>query len=839
MATITTTIKEPKTFQQIQDEQTQLGKEKTLEDLNSNIVKLTQAINKTSEKQLTDEEKKLKSNQLELSKLQLQRAQLGLAHDQKRYSDYSQKYDKTHGVGSSIGVDQNTRDNTTAVALSAVTGGMLNPVVVKQVLLPPLKIMTNAVGGIVKALAPNRRVSGKSSSATEDNEGKKLNKKLDDILGAIKNKTTGSKSKDTQRQSFFSKALGFISGIAGTVGSILVDALKGAIGAYLAIKLGEKIGPWVKEMLAGKIGDENADVLVNTMQAYLPSMAAGLAIAGWKGAVAGLAVHLLGEATDVIQTKVKGPTLIDVGAEKLNDLLKPLGITLSTEQFKGVVGGFALAGPKGALLGLALGTESLKNAVSTIKNYGFGTFLKEVDLTVEEYTKGTPLENVSSETIEGAIAGGLIGSKFGIKGLLIGALLGAAGGFVWDRIKNKNIPRNAGINTEFDFSRMNWVISGTNKTFDDFRKPYIGEINPDTGKKYTAEEIEAYALSDIKAQVKSGEIKNEQKSLVDKAVEGIAGISLPTLDPKELGEKAYDCIKSLGEKLFDAGVKLGESVFEWIHGEDKKDDKNSKNLTQRLRETAWKAVKGIAEGLFAQGEKFGEDIFNWVQNGGPEKVVDWVKGVGKEGVEWVKGVGEEGVEWVKEKALSIWNTIKENVNKVFDYIKNIPFVKSFLELFGIKSDSVKNEQKTQAQELAAKGIGTDGKTVFRKKDLTPEQIEEAKQNGERFYTQNSKVGPYNYKETNSVPGTVTIVNQRNEEKIEKDRIEEKEQQIENNKINERTAVATEKLVQMMEKQDKEKQSEVFDTSSDSSNVGYSDVLATGSFDSLLMNSLVK
>lgn len=823
MATITTTIKEPKTFQQIQDEQTQLGKEKTLEDLNSNIVKLTQAINKKSEKQLTDDEKKLKSNQLELSKLQLQRAQLGLAHDQKHYSDYSQKYNKTHGVGSSIGVDQNTRDNTTAVALSAVTGGMLNPVVVKQVLLPPLKIMTNAVGGIVKALAPNRRVSGKSSSATEDNEGKKLNKKLDDILGAIKNKTKSSKPKDTQRESFFSKALGFISGIAGTIGGLLIDALKGAIGAYLAIKLGEKIGPWLKEVLAGKIGGENADILVNTMQAYLPSMAAGLAIAGWKGAVAGLAVHLLGESIGVIKTKVQGPTLIDVGAEKLNDLLKPLGITLSTEQFKGVVGGFALAGPKGALLGLALGTESLKNAVSTIKNYGFGTFLKEVDLTVEEYTKGTPLENVSSETIEGAIAGGLIGSKFGIKGLLIGALLGAAGGFVWDRIKNKDIPRNAGINTEFDFSRMNWVISGTNKTFDDFRKPYIGEINPDTGKKYTAEEIETYALRDIKAQVKSGEIKNEQKSLVDKAVEGIAGISLPTLDPKELGEKAYNCIKSLGEKLFDAGVKLGESVFEWIHGEDEKDDKNSKSLMQTVGETAWKAIKGIAEGLFAQGEKFGEDIFNWVQNGGPEKVVDWVK-----------GVGEEGVEWVKEKALSIWNTIKENVNKAIDYIKNMPIIKPILELFGIKSDGVKDEKTIRNQELAAKGIGPDGK-VYQNKNLTPEEIEKNKQNGERFYKPNGEVGPYNY---NSVPGTVTIVNQQNAEKIEKDKREEKEQQIENNKINERTAIATEKLVGMMEKQDKEKQREVFDTlSSDSSNIGHSDVLATGSFEGQL-NSLV-
>lgn len=807
MATITTTIKEPKTFQQIQDEQTQLGKEKTLEDLNNNIAKLIQTINKKSEKELTADEKKIKANQLELSKLQLQRAQLGLANDQKHYSDYSQKYSKTHGVGSSIGVDQNTRDNTTAIALSAVTGGMLNPVIVKQVLLPPLKVMTNAVGGIVKALAPNRRISGKSSSAIEDNEGKKLNKKLDDILGAIKNKTKSSKPKDTQRESFFSKALGFISGIAGTIGGLLIDALKGAIGAYLAIKLGEKIGPWLKEVLAGKIGGENADVLVNTMQAYLPSMAAGLAIAGWKGAVAGLAVHLLGEAVGVIKTKVQGPTLIDVGADELNKLLEPLGITLSSEQFKGVVGGFALAGPKGALLGLALGTESLKNAVSTIKNYGFGTFLKEVDLTVEKYTKGTPLENVPSETIEGAIAGGLIGSKFGIKGLLIGALLGAAGGFVWDRIKNRNIPRNAGIDTEFSFSKMNWVVSGTNKTFDDFRKPYIGKINPATGKEYTAKEIETYALGDIQTQIQSGEIKNEKKSLVDKAVEGLAGISLPTLDPKELGKKAYDCIKTLGEKLFDAGVKLGESVFEWINGKDEKDDKNSKSLMQTVRETAWKAIKGIAEGLFAQGEKFGEDIFNWVQNGGPQKVVDWVEEVGK-----------KGVEWVKQKALSIWNTVKDTINKVVDYIKDIPFIKPILELFGIKSD-------TEAQKLAEEGRGTDSK-VYRKTNLTQEQREQAKQDGQGFFGANRNDEP------------VKIVNKQNEAQIEQGKKEEKQQQIEYSNILKQIAESTKDTSDILKKQDREQQSEVPDiSSSDSSNNGQSDI--SWSFESQLMNLLVK
>lgn len=527
MATITTTIKEPKTFQQIQDQKRELDKEEALETLNNNIAKLIKTINNKSEKKISDDERQLKANQLALSKLQLRRAQLGLAKDEKSYSDYSVKYNSTHGIGSSIGVSQNTRDNATAIALSAVTAGALNPVIVKDVLLPPLKMMTRAVTGVSKALfyglsSAGRRISGKTSSATEpDNEGK-LHRKLDDILGAIKNKNKSSQKTEQKKEGFFSKALGALAGLAGTVGRVLINALKGALGAYLAIKLGEKIGPWLKEKLAGKFGDETINTLVNSMEEYLPSMAAGFAIAGWKGAVAGLAFHLLGEAIGVIQTEVNGPTLIDVGADKVNELLKPFGLKLTTKQFEGVVGGFALAGPKGAVLGFALGTEIVQKAIKRIQEHDYKGILRDVDESINNLKKGTPFENINNDAIKGAIAGGIIGGKFfGLKGLVLGALLGAAGGFVWNRYKNYKVAKENGWNTKFNWKTFDFEIGNSGKTYNDYYEYFLNQKDKNGKYLYSSEQAKQKAIDTINNEITTGKIDNSKTSFTSGLFEGI------------------------------------------------------------------------------------------------------------------------------------------------------------------------------------------------------------------------------------------------------------------------------------------------------------------------------
>lgn len=562
MATITTTIKEPKTFQQIQDQKRELDKEEALETLNNNIAKLIKTINDKSEKKISDDERQLKANQLALSKLQLRRAQLGLAKDEKSYSDYSVKYNSTHGIGSSIGVSQNSRDNATAIALSAVTAGALNPVIVKDVLLPPLKMMTRAVTGVTKALISGfsgRRISGKSSSAVESYEKNRLHKKLDDIISAIKNKPKQTYKEQQKKEGFFSKLLGALAGLAGTVGRLLINALKGALGAYLAIKLGEKIGPWLKKGLSNVIGENAAEVLVNTMQAYIPSMAAGYMIAGWRGAVAGLAFHLLGEAIGVIKTKVNGPTLMDVGTNEVNKLLKPFGLKLTTEQFKGVVGGFALAGPKGALLGFALGTEIVQKAIERIKNHDYGGILEDIDDSISNLKKGTPFENVSNDAIKGAIAGGIIGGKFfGFKGLILGAMLGAAGGLVWNKYKNANDPSKFGLNTQFDPSKLDWNIAGLDKTWSQFREEAKTDLKKN-GIKLTTRNIDERAARLAKMQLeregKSNEAKDFSSGIFDFVIgkikehpleiAGIAGLTVAITGMSDLLKAPADGLISL------------------------------------------------------------------------------------------------------------------------------------------------------------------------------------------------------------------------------------------------------------------------------------------------------
>ena len=259
MATITTTIREPKTFQQIQDQQNELGKNQTLESLNNNISKLIKAITDRDEKRETEQDRQLKMNQLELSKLQLRRAQLGLAKDEKYYSDYLRKWSEKNNFGTSIGLDKNTSGNIGAIGVSALTVGTLNPVIVKNLLFPimtPLMNVTKALAtfpGLLPGLF--RRSSGKSSSAIESDPDRKLHGKLDQILGAIKDKTKSSKPKEEKEQSMLSKFLNAL--------------LLGAAGMFAASEL------------FGKPKDE----ILTILKDYGPAMVAGYALGGWKGAL--------------------------------------------------------------------------------------------------------------------------------------------------------------------------------------------------------------------------------------------------------------------------------------------------------------------------------------------------------------------------------------------------------------------------------------------------------------------------------------------------------------------------------------------------------------------------
>lgn len=672
MATITTTIKEPKTFQQIQDQKRELDKEEALETLNNNIAKLIKTINDKSEKKISDDERQLKANQLALSKLQLRRAQLGLAKDEKSYSDYSVKYNSTHGVGSSIGVSQNTRDNATAVALSAMTAGALNPVIVKEILLPPLKMMTRAVTGLGKALFSERRISGKTSSAVEGDSEKKLHKKLDDILGAIKTKTKSSPKEQQKKEGFFSKALGALAGLAGTVGRVLLSALKGAVGAYLAIKLGEKIAPFIESVLSNVVGEENAQTIVNTFKKHLPSMVAGYLITGtWRGALVGLGIDLLGTAMGIFTGDVASsePDIVDKGTEYINQVLNGFGLSIEKSQFEGAVGGLILAGPKGMLLGFALGTPAVRDAIAKIRDGKYYELLTDAEDKINELKAGTPLEAVPVESIEGAILGGVIGSKFGFKGLLIGAILGAAGGFVWNRYKNANVPEQYGINTQFDPKTLNWNIAGLDKNWSQFEDEAKKDLKS-KNEAITQESVRKRAAELINKELKAKGVDNKAKgfgevisdTVMNQIKEnpltalGLAGGGLAALCLSTIGKILTSGIKFIGGFILKsiptlfAGLtsftKTVASIAESIV-------KNAGNLLKKGVKTLKDAAKGISNGV--------NKVKTGVKNG-VEKIKSKIEKPIKENISEVKSAANDNVKPIKQKTAEPRTKVAVNDN---------------------------------------------------------------------------------------------------------------------------------------------------------------------------------
>jgi len=351
MTSITTTITEPKTFQQIQDQKNEFGREKALEDLNNNIIKLVEAVNNKFNKTYAQDDRKLKQNQLELSELQLRRAKLGLAKDEKYYSDYSRKWNEKNGIGSSVGIDQNSRNNGSAIAISALTGGAINPVIAKQILLPPLKVMSNIIKGMFNQ---DRIVSGKTSSAIASSKENKLHNKLDSILSAIKEKTRPTEKTEEKEKSLFSKVISSILGLSSTVGKVVL----GMIGSVLLAKLGEKLGPTIEGLVSKVVGRKAAPEVTKWLTDIGPEMIAGYAIAGWKGALVGGGLKLALDSWAALFPKegeLENPPEISATVTALNGYLPdPLKFD-DDAHFKATLSGLMLGGLKGMVVGWLAG----------------------------------------------------------------------------------------------------------------------------------------------------------------------------------------------------------------------------------------------------------------------------------------------------------------------------------------------------------------------------------------------------------------------------------------------------------------------------------------------------
>lgn len=643
MATITTTIREPKTFQQIQDQQNELGKNQTLESLNDNISKLIKAITDRDQKRETEQDRQLKMNQLELSKLQLRRAQLGLAKDEKYYSDYSRKWSEKNNFGTSIGLDKNTSGNIGAIGVSALTAGALNPVIVKNLLFPimtPLMNVTKALAtfpGLLPGLF--HRTSGKSSSAVASDPDRRLHGKLDQILGAIKDKTRGNKKEKEEQEGLLSKLLKTL--VLGAAGLTLVSAALG--------------------------GEEG--LVKNTLIEHGKAMLAGFVLGGWKGALVGLALDVFAKTTGIIPKETDKPTIIDVASDNARQKIEEwTGIEINEDQFNLAIAGMMIAGPKGMLVGYLLGNKTVKNAITSLKTEGIKGLKTFSDREILNAAKGTAFEGIPSDVIEGAIVGGAFGSIAGIQGFVAGALLGAVGGFVWDRYKNLNTMKEEGINTHFDWSKFDYVIDGTDgKTYSDFYEKYLTEKDDKGNYKYTSEQAKLLAKNEIHDLIDSGEIDNTKKEKTGFINQALGSIN--------------DIVLNAGDKINEIAGDLWNSAVEICK----------------------KAIKDLSEVDYTQ---LAENGLNWVSHVS-KKIWNNAVGLCKSAVDWIKSdeaaeIGkaitqlcEDAVDWVIQMAIDLWNSAKNIGKQAIKYVGD-----KASQLYEKTINYITGEDKSEQQKKA-------------------------------------------------------------------------------------------------------------------------------------------
>lgn len=422
MTTITTTITEPRTFQQIQDQQNELGRNETMEKLNENVAKLIQTLEKRSDENSSKSSDELKKNELELSRLQLKRAQLGLSRDEKYYSDYSRKYNSKSGIDSSFGISQNAKNNAGAVGLSLLTGGALNPVIAKNLIIQPFKAMTNMLKGFGKNTLSDRSISGKTSSAVNEFKEKALHTKLDQIIGAIKDKSKPSGKKEKREESLFSKVIGSILGLAGTVGKIVL----GMIGSVLIAKLGEKLGPTVEGLLSKVVGRKAAGGVKDLLDKFGPEMIAGYAIGGWKGALLGGGLALAWNVWRELKGETKKtPEQIkneDEALQKINSYIPIEFLKFNNmEHFKATLAGLMLGGLKGAAVGWAFGkySNAIKKWIGKVPSDNSDQDTENNEETEDDWKKtlAKELGLDNPETVMPIMAGfylkGISGAAFG------------------------------------------------------------------------------------------------------------------------------------------------------------------------------------------------------------------------------------------------------------------------------------------------------------------------------------------------------------------------------------------------------------------------------------------
>ena len=307
----------------------------------------------------------------------------------------------------------------TSVALSTLTGGIINPTFIQALKLD--KLITAPIEAMTKwMLSSKKKTSTTTSSAIKNSKNQPILSKMD-MLGQKLDKlnkeqevgTTEKKSKG-----ILGKIWDGFKDIFGMVGKGLMTLLGPAALIAMLPKVKEKATELLKDFLTGKIGigEEAAGTTSKIVTDALPGLLAGFKYGGLKGALLGGAITYGLANLDKIKAAWNKYVAKEDG--DINSQIIP-GIDNSTLQ--GVLGGatvgYLAGGLKGALFGsgIALGYQVISGIVDKWKSTADN----------EKGTDEARIEDLGlGEASKAVLSGALVGSPFGIKGALIGGALG-------------------------------------------------------------------------------------------------------------------------------------------------------------------------------------------------------------------------------------------------------------------------------------------------------------------------------------------------------------------------------------------------------------------------------
>lgn len=339
--------------------------------------------------------------QEEIEKINLEKARLGLktqqdlAKRQALYHDIQMKrlkreqrsiykeaykdlpgYETFKGIKSDITGSQSGAIGSTL--LSAMTGGALNPVIIKALGIDKVakgltKSAFKGAGNLLGKAWTNRQVnkskdiesiadkskgSGKQESAfAKDNEKntKAISDNVKEIKDMVKAKQGPTEVKEEEKEEgFFSKLIGAINGPLGLAA--------GGIMAAAVPMLVEKVFPmardWldkqVQDFLTSKTGmsEGSAKGVTKLINDTLPGALLGFGMHGWKGALIG---GTLGLAVHTIQDQVNEWKAAWNGEYKEPNNIGGIPTSLFSTTLAGALIGWKTGGITGALLGAVMG----------------------------------------------------------------------------------------------------------------------------------------------------------------------------------------------------------------------------------------------------------------------------------------------------------------------------------------------------------------------------------------------------------------------------------------------------------------------------------------------------